>query len=115
MTEKNLRIAVMIGVVVAVALSAAAAGPGPASAGKVNVNTATAEQLALLPGIGPALAGRIVAHRAENGPFQTIDELVAVRGIGERSLERLRPYVTLEGPTTLEQKVRMRRGSRTTR
>ncbi len=109
--ERSLRLATLVGVVVAVAMTAAAAGPAPAP-GVVNVNTASAEQLALLPGVGPALAKRIVAFRTENGPFRSLDELVAVRGIGERSLGRMKPYVTLEGPTTLKEKVRLRRSRR---
>jgi competence ComEA-like helix-hairpin-helix protein len=66
--------------------------PAPAS---IAINTATAAQLERLPRIGPALAARIVEHRAANGPFQSIEGLDAVRGIGPRMLEQIRPYVTL--------------------
>ena len=58
----------------------------------MDVNTASEEDLQLLPRIGPALAGRIVAHR----PFATIDELTRVPGIGPRTLERLRHLVSTE-------------------
>ncbi len=88
------------------------AEPPTASQGVVNVNTATVEQLQLLPRVGPALAGRIVEFREANGPFESIDELVAVRGIGEKSLEKLRPHVTVKGPTTLEEKIRLPRRSK---
>ncbi len=84
----------------------------PTAGGVVNVNTATVEQLQLLPRVGPALAGRIVEFREANGPFESIDELVAVRGIGEKSLEKLRPHVTVKGPTTLEEKIRLPRRSK---
>jgi len=56
---------------------------------RVSVNRATPEELEAVPGIGPALARRIVAYR----PFRTLDELVRVPGIGPRTLERLRPYL----------------------
>ena len=61
-----------------------------------NVNTAPAEQLASnLPRIGPALAGRIVEYRRQFGPFRSAEQLVEVRGIGEKTLEGLRPWVRL--------------------
>jgi len=96
------RIITLTVVVLAAALAAAAAGP----AGTVNVNTATVDQLQLLPRVGPSIAERIVEFRESNGPFASIDELAAVRGIGERSLERMRPYLAVDGDTTLDQKVR---------
>ena len=55
---------------------------------------ADARALDALPGIGPVLAARIVQHRREHGAFRDPDELLAVRGIGPRLLERLRPLVT---------------------
>lgn len=63
----------------------------------VNVNTADEETLCRLPGIGPALAERIVADRSANGPFASVDDLTRVSGIGEKTLETLRPYVTVGG------------------
>jgi len=68
--------------------------------GVVNVNTATAEQLALLPGVGPARAQAIIAHRTKNGAFKKPQDLIEVSGIGERAFERLRPYVAVSGETT---------------
>ncbi|WOF24651.1 ComEA family DNA-binding protein [Microbacterium betulae] len=69
--------------------------PGDASGGVVDVNTADAAALETLPRIGPTLAGRIVAWREENGPFTTVDDLLAVSGIGDKMLETLRPLVTV--------------------
>ncbi|WP_168915588.1 ComEA family DNA-binding protein [Microcella flavibacter] len=78
---------------------AAAAGgtpaAGSAAAGLVNINTADAAALEALPGVGPALAARIVAWREENGPFRAVDELLAVSGIGERTLDGMRDQVAL--------------------
>lgn len=71
--------------------------------GVVNVNTASPEQLSLLPGIGEARAREIVAARAKQGGFKRVEDLLAVKGIGEASLAKLRPYVALQGETTLKQ------------
>lgn len=70
-----------------------------APAGKVDLNKATVEQLTTLPGIGPAIAARIVQHREKQGAFGSVEELMNVRGIGEKSFEKLRPYVTVGGST----------------
>jgi competence protein ComEA len=66
----------------------------------VNINTASAEQLALLPGIGPVKAGAILEYRKAHGPFLFVDDLARVPGIGPASLERLRPLCRTEGKTT---------------
>ena len=60
----------------------------------INVNTADVYDLDRLPGIGPAKAEAILAYREEHGPFQSVDQLLEVSGIGEVTLENLRPYVT---------------------
>lgn len=88
--------------------------PGTAgdSAGVVNINTATSEQLQLLPRVGPALSGRIIDFRKANGAFEKVDELVAVKGIGEKAMEKLEPYVVTKGETTLVDKVRLPRQQR---
>lgn len=62
----------------------------------VNINTADAFILELLPGIGPAKARAIVAHRREHGQFESIDDLLEVNGIGQATLDNMRQYVTLE-------------------
>ena len=80
-------------------------------AGVVNINTASLEELQLLPRVGPALAGRIIEFREANGPFRTVDEIVAVKGIGESSFEKLEPYIVTSGATTLSEKVKLARTS----
>lgn len=63
--------------------------------GKVNINVAPAPDLEGLPGIGPALAARIIAYREEHGPFESIDDLVRVSGIGSKTLEGFRDLITI--------------------
>ncbi len=70
-------------------------GAGVAGDGRVNLNTADAAALETLPGVGPAIAARIIAWRDENGPFRSVDELTAVSGIGEKTLAGLRDQATV--------------------
>ena len=63
----------------------------------VNLNKASSEELQKVPGIGPALAKRIIEFRKENGPFSRVQDLLKVRGIGEKSLKKLAPYLTVKG------------------
>ena len=62
---------------------------------KVNINTATAEELETLSGIGPAKAQAIVAYRETNGPFSSVNELVNVSGIGEKTLAKIIDDITV--------------------
>ena len=77
----------------------------PAAAGKVNINQASATQIALLPRIGEKVAGRVLDYRKSHGPFARPEDLMEVKGIGEKLFTQLKPYVTLSGPTTLADKV----------
>lgn len=70
--------------------------PTPPVGGLVNINTADAALLETIPGIGPTVASRIVAYREENGPFERVEDLTKVAGIGPETLEQIRPYVTVE-------------------
>lgn len=62
----------------------------------LDLNTATAEELAALPGIGETLAARILEYRADNGPFESVEELTDVSGIGEGKLAGLEGWVTVK-------------------
>lgn len=75
--------------------SGAAPGPGDQAGGLVNINTADAAGLEALPGVGPVTASSILAWRAANGAFGSIDQLAEVDGIGPATLTRLRPLVTV--------------------
>ena len=94
--------------VVAILVLLAAAGAGAAGQAKaagakaaaaattpINLNTATAAQLETLPGIGARTAQAIVDHRQKNGGFKKIEELMNVKGIGEKSFLKLKPLITV--------------------
>lgn len=112
MKQNLMRLAASL-LVAVVALAAAPAFAADAPAGVVNVNTASATELAYLPGVGPALAGRIVQHREKNGNFKTAEDLMLVKGIGEKSFERMKPYVAVAGATTLAADIKSPRAKKT--
>jgi competence protein ComEA len=85
------------------AMTAAAQEPRPtsatsAAAAPINLNTATMAQLEGLPGIGKATAERILEYRQKSGGFKKVEDLMNVRGIGEKSFLTLKPLVTVTAP-----------------
>ena len=107
-TDPSRRTAV-VGLLVACALTAFLAasvqaaqprGTSPSVSGVVNLNTASPDQLQLLPGVGEVRAVAIVSMRKQRGGFKNVEDLLAVKGIGEAMLEKMRPHVTLSGKTT---------------
>ena len=91
---------------IAVAVSAKAAAPaGQAPVAKerptvavVNINTATSTELQTLPGIGASTATRILDYRQKNGGFKKVEDLMNVRGIGEKTFLKLKPLITITPP-----------------
>ena len=68
----------------------------PLNAGvKIPINRATAKQLEALPGVGPKLASRIIEYRRRHGHFSSVDDLLKVKGIGPKKLDKIRPYIKL--------------------
>ena len=80
---------------VSMASGLAFAAGKPAPTGKVNINAATAQQLTVLPGVGEKLAARIVEYRQKAGGFKSAQELLNVRGIGEKNFGKLAPFLTV--------------------
>ena len=72
----------------------------PVLEGKLNVNTATQKQWELLPGIGPAIAKRIVSYRSKS-PFREVTHVMRVKGVGRKTYAAIKPYLSLKGETTL--------------
>jgi len=68
----------------------------PISSGRININTASIEELTQLPNIGKSKAQAIVQYRTQNGPFKSAKDLLKVKGIGEKSLKKLAPLITVE-------------------
>ncbi len=88
-------------VVGSVGLSPATVSAAENLAAKVSIQTiplnqATAEQLQALPGVGPALAERIISYRDEHGPFTSVDQLAEVKGIGQAKLAKLKDQLSLD-------------------
>ena len=71
-------------------------GNESANASRININTASADELERLPGIGKALAGRIIEHREEFGPFRRPAHLIIVRGISDKRFRALQDLITVQ-------------------
>src|ERR1700732_1982167 len=67
----------------------------------ININSASAEELQQVPGIGPVTADKILQMRKSYGAFKSVDDLLAIRGIGKKRLEKMRKYLTVSKPTSL--------------
>ena len=65
---------------------------------KVDINLASAKELQELPGVGPRTADAIIQFRKKSGPFRRVEDLLAIRGISETKLNKMRPYITVGSP-----------------
>ncbi len=70
--------------------------PAFAPKGGVNLNKATREELVRIKGIGPVLAGRIISYREKYGPFKKIEDIKEIKGIGDKTFEKIRKELTSE-------------------
>jgi competence protein ComEA len=108
------RLSLILGIVFAALIAAApvasvqekAEKPKPAAsaAAPINLNTATAAQLDTLPGIGARTAQLIVEHRQKNGNFKKVEELMNIKGIGEKTFLKIKPMVTVGADKAGEQR-----------
>jgi len=75
---------------------------GPTASAPINLNTATAAQLEALPGIGAAVAARIVEYRQKNGNFKKVEEVMNVKGIGEKLFLKIKALISVAPAKTVE-------------
>ncbi len=93
-TKKLLTLMVILAMAAVSAVSVSAADK-PAAGDKVNINTADAGQLVNLPQVGPKMAQRILDFRKSNGNFKRVQDLMKVKGIGEKIFAKLQPLITI--------------------
>jgi competence ComEA-like helix-hairpin-helix protein len=99
------RFAILASLALLAAVSARAAETAETSGKRININQASSSQLANLPRVGSKLADRIVDYRKAHGQFGQPEELMEVKGVGEKLFKELKPYIAVSGPTTLAAKV----------
>ncbi|SRR6266851_2868442 len=69
----------------------------------ININTATSEELQQVPGIGPVTADKILQMRKSYGAFKSVDDLLAIKGLGKKRLEKMRKYLTVSKASATKQ------------
>lgn len=100
MKTKSIGVLALFCLLAAMGFNAEAKGKAKGTlTGQVNVNEASIAQLTMLPGVGTKRAQAIQEY-AKAHPFKTVDELKNIKGVGDKGLAKLRPFVTLSGPTT---------------
>jgi len=80
----------------------AAAKPAAEASAQLNLNTATQTQLEALPGIGASMAQRIIEYRQKSGGFKKVEDLMNVKGVGEKSFLKLKPLITVSNPRSTQ-------------
>lgn len=91
-------LAVLTPVVAAQSKSPAPSSAKPPVTGTININTASATDLQRLPGIGAKTATRVIEYRQKNGPFKKVEELMNVRGVGEKNFLKLKNQISVGAP-----------------
>lgn len=92
--------AIRIPLIVCLLFGAGAFAKKKPPAQPVNINAATSEELQLVPGIGPSTAEKILQMRKSYGPFKSVDDLLAIRGLGPKRLEKMRKYLVAGKPNS---------------
>ncbi len=98
MTFSKIRIACVLALCLGLAVSSVsvlAQKSSPVTTEKVNLNSATAEQLQSLPGIGPVIAKSIIEYRTKVGKFNRIEEIINVKGIGEKKFQKIKDRLVI--------------------
>lgn len=90
-----LGLALALAVLTSVGTAAAADKPAASAPARININTASVEQLTALPGVGARLAGRIVEYRQKQGPFKSTQELLNVKGVGEKNFQKIQGQLSV--------------------
>ena len=93
-SSSTLRTLLSLGLIIVLS-GAAGAGKKKPPGKPVNINTANSEELQQVPGIGPATAQKILQMRKSYGAFKSVDDLLAIRGLGEKRLDKMRRYLTV--------------------
>ncbi len=101
MVKKLLLIALVLGACSVWSVNDIEAGASDVT-GVVNINTAGIEELSMLPFIGPAKAKQIINHRSQNGQFQKVEDIMSVKGIGEKTFLKIKNHLSVTGETTIK-------------
>jgi competence ComEA-like helix-hairpin-helix protein len=99
MQARRLTVGALISSFALLVLCAAAQAEKHPPAKPIDLNLANAKELQELPGVGPVTAQRIIDMRQKSGRFQRVEDLLAIRGISQKKLDAMRPYVTLSAPS----------------
>jgi len=100
MRAKRLKVGVLISGLALLVLCAATMAEKHPPAKPIDLNLANVKELQELPGVGPITAQRIIDLREKSGRFRRVEDLLAVRGISQKKLDAMRPYVTVSLPTS---------------
>ena len=95
MAQKRCSVLLLVMLVCAAALNATSKKP---PTHPININSASSAQLQQVPGIGPATADKILQMRKSYGAFKSVDDLLAIKGLGKKRLEKMRKYLTVGKP-----------------